>query len=280
MTGGPRFRAPPWLGTPRLAGKTILLHAEQGFGDTVQFARYAPLLARAGAKVLLEVQPELKELLSGLDGVSAVLARGDRLPRFDWHCPLASLPLAMNTELATVPARSPYLSAPPQRVARWRPRLEALPSRRVAIAWSGRATHANDRNRSIALAELEPLIAMPEFRFVSIQRELRPADAARLAGDPRITHLGDELADFADTAAVLSLVEMLICVDTSVAHVAGALGRPTYVLLPFQPDWRWGLEGKHSPWYPPAVTLFRQQRPGDWPGVIERAAAALAATAR
>jgi tetratricopeptide (TPR) repeat protein len=275
-SGKPRFRAPPWLGEPSPAGRSILLHAEQGLGDTVQFARYAPILARGGAKVVLEVQPELKELLSALDGVSVVIARGDKLPPFDLHCPLASLPLAMKTEIATIPAEFPYLKASEQRLARWRSRLEALPAPRIALAWSGQATHANDHNRSIALAQLERLIAVPGFQFVSVQRDLRAADAGRVAGDPRITHVGSELADFADTAAVLSLADLTISVDTSVAHVAGALGRPAFVLLPFQPDWRWMLDREASPWYP-AVRLFRQQRAGDWDGVIERVRTALLA---
>ncbi len=278
MSGKPRFRAPPWLGETPLAGKTILLHAEQGLGDTVQFARYAPVLARAGARVLLEVQPELKQLLSGLDGVAAVIAEREKLPHFDLHCPLASLPLAMKTEIETIPQDIPYLKASEQQIARWHSRLEAMAPPRIALAWSGRSTHLNDRNRSMAFAHLEPLLALPEFRFVSLQRELRPADAERLTVAPRIVHLGNELADFGDTAAVLMLVDLLICVDTSVGHVAGALGRPAFVLLPFQPDWRWGLDQPRSPWYPQALTLFRQTRPGDWPGVIERVRAALLAS--
>jgi tetratricopeptide (TPR) repeat protein len=274
MSGPARFRAPPWLGGSPLAGRTILLHAEQGLGDTVQFARYMPLLARAGANVVLEVQPELKDLLAGLPGAAAVIARGDKLPPFDLHCPLASLPLAMNTELATIPTEFPYLKSSEPHLARWRSRLETISRPCVALVWSGRAAHANDRNRSIALAELEPLIAMPGIHFVSIQRELRVGDAERLASQPCITHLGEQLSDFADTAAILSLLDLLICVDTSVVHVAGALGRPAFVLLPFQPDWRWGLSGERSPWYP-ALRLFRQQRPGDWAGVIDRVRAAL-----
>jgi tetratricopeptide (TPR) repeat protein len=274
MPAKPRFRAPPWRGEP-LAGKTILLHAEQGLGDTVQFARYVPLLARAGARVVLEVQPELKTLLSGLGGISEVIKEGEKLPRFDVHCPLASLPLAMQTEPGTIPSEFPYLKVSEQHITRWRTRIETVPSPRIALAWAGRITHANDRNRSTTLEAVEPLIALPQFRFVSIQRELRASDAARLAANSRITDVGSELADFTDTAAVLSLVDLLICVDTSVAHVAGALGRPTFVLLPFQPDWRWGLDRAHSAWYPQSLTLFRQARPGDWAGVIERVRAAL-----
>ena len=269
MTARKDFRKPAWLGETALAGKTILLHAEQGLGDTVMFARYAPLLARAGAKVVLEVQPELKALLAGLDGVAAVLGRGEPLPLFDLHCPLASLPLACKTELSNIPAEIPYLRASEQHIAKWRPRLEALPSPRVALAWSGRATHINDRNRSLMLAQLGPLLSLPGARFVSIQHEPRQADAEMIAREPRIMHVGDELADFADTAAVLALADLVICADTSVAHVAGALGRPTCVLLPFQPDWRWTLDRERSPWYP-AVKLFRQPAPGDWSSVVAR----------
>ena len=244
------LRKPLWLGETPLAGKTILLHAEQGLGDTVMFARYAPLLARAGARVVLEVQPELKGLLAGLEGVAAVVARGEPLPPFDVHCPLTSLPLACKTELSNVPADIPYLHASETLIAKWRSRLDGVPAPYVALAWSGRATHVNDRNRSLSLSQLEPLLEADDVRFVSIQHELRPADAEILAREPRIAHLGAELADFTDTAAVLALADLVICVDTSIAHVAGALGRPTWLLLPFQPDWRWTLERETSPWYP------------------------------
>jgi tetratricopeptide (TPR) repeat protein len=274
MSARPRFRQPLWLGQSPPANRTILLHAEQGLGDTIQFARYAPLIARMDAKVLLEVQPELKELLSGLDGVAAVIGQGESLPAFDLHCPLASLPLACKTELATVPAEIPYLRADEARLAKWRPRLEAIAGPRVALAWSGRATHVNDRNRSIAFAEFAPLLATPGVQFVSVQRELRPADAAELAQQDRILNLGESLADFSDTAAVLALVDLVVTVDTAVAHLAAAMGRPTIVLLPFQPDWRWTL-GPTSPWYP-AAQLFRQVSPGDWGGVIARVTEKLA----
>ena len=276
MTARKDLRKPLWLGETPLAGKTILLHAEQGLGDTVMFARYAPVLARSGARVVLEVQSELKELLDGLEGVAAVVARGEPLPPFDLHCPLASLPLARKTDLSSIPADMPYLSASGERIAKWRPRLEALPSPRVALAWSGRATHFNDSNRSLSLAQFEPLLNLPNARFISVQRDLRPADANMLARETRILNLGGELADFADTAAVLAHADLTICVDTSVAHVAGALGRPAYVLLPFQPDWRWTLDRETSPWYP-AMRLFRQPAPGDWASVIARVRDELAA---
>jgi tetratricopeptide (TPR) repeat protein len=263
------LRAPLWLGETPLAGKTILLHAEQGLGDTVMFARYVPRLARLGAKIVLEVQPELVALLATLDGAGAIVGRGQALPAHDLHCPLASLPLALKTEPAEIPAEFPYLRAAEPRLAKWRARLEGIPAPRVALVWSGRATHVNDRRRSLTLEQLEPLLSVPGVRFISLQRELRDACAARLGGESRITHLGDELTDFADTAAILTLVDQLICVDTSVVHVAGALGRSSLVLLPFQPDWRWMLERERSPWYP-ALKLFRQPSPRDWAGPIAR----------
>jgi Tfp pilus assembly protein PilF len=275
MAVKPRFRGRAWLGETSVKGKTILLHAEQGLGDTIQFARYAPLLARDGAKVVLEVPPELKDLLAGIQGVSAVIARGDTLPAFDLHCPLGSLPLAMKTELSGVPADIPYIRVAEDRIAHWRERIEAVPGRRIAIAWSGSAGHVNDRNRSIPLAQLDRLLATPGLRFISVQRDLRPDDAEHLAGQTGLLHVGDDLADFSDTAAVLSLCDMTICVDTSVAHLAAALGRPLCVMIPFQPDWRWTADGERTPWYP-QVRLFRQAAPGDWAGVVSRLSEVLA----
>jgi tetratricopeptide (TPR) repeat protein len=259
------FGRPLWLGEYPLARKTILLHAEQGLGDTIQFVRYAPLVARTGATVVLEVQPELKELLAQVEGVSRVVARGDPLPAFDVHCPLASLPLAFRTEAATVPAAIPYLAVSGERISKWRPRMESLAAPRVALAWSGRATHANDRQRSIPLGRLAPLFEVP-VRFVSVQRDPREPDQAALRELP-IAHVGDDLESFTDTAAVLALADLVIAVDTSVAHLAAAMGRPTWTLLPFAPDWRWTLQGERSPWYPSA-RLFRQPSPADWDSVI------------
>jgi tetratricopeptide (TPR) repeat protein len=263
------FGKPLWLGEYPLGRKTILLHAEQGLGDTIQFVRYASALAKAGAKVVIEVQPELTDLLARVEGVAGVHASGAPLPAFDVHCPMGSLPLALKTEPATIPADRPYLTASAERIAKWRERIERLPSPRIAIAWSGRAAHANDRNRSIALARLEPLLALDKVSFVSIQRELRDADGEVLARAPRLTHVGGDLGDFDDTAAVVSLVDLVISVDTSVVHLAAALGRPTWILLPFWPDWRWMLDRADSPWYPTA-RLFRQSAPGGWDSVIAR----------
>jgi tetratricopeptide (TPR) repeat protein len=264
---------PLWLGEYPLGRKTILLHAEQGLGDTIMFARYAPLLARAGATVILEVQPALKSLLGGLEGVT-VLAEGEKLSAFDVHCPLGSLPLATKTTLDTVPADVPYLRASEEAVAKWRSCIGELPGKKIAIAWAGNRDHINDRNRSIALTQLRPLLETPGFSFVSIQRELRENEQNLSDEAPNITHVGTELADFTDTAAVVSLCDAVVTVDTSVAHLAAALGRPTSILLPFWPDWRWTLDRDASPWYPQA-RLFRQGADGNWDAVIARVQAAL-----
>jgi tetratricopeptide (TPR) repeat protein len=272
------FGKPLWLGEYPLTRKTILLHHEQGLGDTIQFVRYATPLARTGAKVMIEVPAALASLLARVEGVSGVVETGAPLPAFDVHCPMGSLPRALRTEPTTVPASVPYLRADAERLAKWRERIERLPGVRIALAWSGSAAHANDRNRSLALARFEPLLGLDTVSFVSIQRELRDEDAATLARTPRLTHVGDDLRDFEDTAAVVSLCDLVISVDTSVVHLAGALGRPTWVLLPFWPDWRWMLDRDDSLWYPTA-RLFRQNAPGQWDGVLARVREALAAFA-
>jgi tetratricopeptide (TPR) repeat protein len=261
------FTAPLWLGDSSLDGKTILLHAEQGYGDTLQFMRYAPLFAGRGANVILEVQPELARLLSPLSGVAAVIARGKSLPRFDCHCPLLSLPLAFATELATIPAQIPYVAPADQDVALWR---ERLPRRRplVGLVWSGERTHDNDSNRSLPLETLLPLLQTPNVTFVSLQHEVRDEDASLLQQQSAVVHVGDRLRDFADTAAAVSLLDAVISADTAVAHLAGAMGKPLSLLLPFGADFRWLRERDDSPWYPTA-RLFRQPEFGDWRSVIE-----------
>lgn len=267
------FARPLWLGESSVAGRSVLLHADQGLGDTVQFCRYVPLLAARGATVVLEVQPPLESLLAPLAGASRVLARGEPLPPFDCHCPLLSLPLAFDTRLASVPAQIPYLRADPLRVDKWRARLGACRSPRVGLAWSGRIAHGNDRNRSIALAKMSRLLT-PGAQFVSLQKDLRAGDKPVLDERTDILHFGDELDDYADTAALIELMDVVIAVDTSVAHVAGAMGKTTWILLPFNPDWRWLLDREDSPWYPTA-RLFRQPAHGDWDAVLEGVARAL-----
>lgn len=262
-----KLAAPSWLGEELLDGKTILLHAEQGLGDTIQFVRYAPLLAARGARVVLEVQPQLRRLLSGMTSVASVVARREELPRFDYHCPLLSLPLAFGTELATIPACVPYIAPPAERIAIWRQRL---PKRRplVGLAWSGERAHDNDVNRSIRLATLKPLLDVADVQFVSLAHDVRDEDAQFLKSRVEVFQIGQEFSDFADTAAAVAQLDAVISVDTAVAHLAGAMGKPLLLLLPFAADFRWLRERRDSPWYPTA-RLFRQQHFGDWTGTVE-----------
>jgi tetratricopeptide (TPR) repeat protein len=266
---------PLWLGEYPLFRKTILLHAEQGLGDTIQFLRYAPLAARTAAKVIIEVQPELAKLVPTMAPLARVIGRGETLPDFDVHCPLPSLPLAFKADLGNIPADVPYLRAGEDRLAKWRVSLERFARPRIALAWSGSRAHVNDRNRSIALSRLEPLLATDGLQFISIQRDLRDGDAEILRRDDRIVPLGAELVDFADTAAVIALCDLVISVDTAVAHLAGAMAKPVWILLPFSPDWRWMLNRADSPWYPTA-RLFRQPAAEDWESVLAAVMAELA----
>ena len=271
------FAAPQWFGQEDIAGKTLLIHAEQGFGDAIQFCRYAPMLAARGAHVVLEAPRPLLPVLRSLEGVETLVAAGDPLPRFDLHCPLMSLPLALGTRLETIPAESPYLVAPAERVARWSAELGPPAAPRVGLVWFGKPTHLNDRNRSIPLARF--LGALPGgLELFSLQDRARPEDAAALAARPDICRFDGRLGDFGDTAALASLMDMVIAVDTSVAHLAAALGRPTWILLPFSPDWRWLLGRDDSPWYP-SVRLFRQPARGDWDAALAEVRTALDAKA-
>ncbi|MDP3310931.1 MAG: tetratricopeptide repeat protein, partial [Polaromonas sp.] len=261
------FPQPLWLGTESLEGKTILLHAEQGLGDTLQFSRYARLVAQRGARVILEVQPPLLRLLTGLDGVAQVLAQGSESPPFDCHCPLLSLPLAFKTTLSTMPPPL-AIEKNPDSMARWAARLGTGQRPRIGLVWSGNPGHNNDLHRSIALADL--LGHLPSGpQYVSLQKDVRATDRATLEARSDILHVGDDLEDFTDTAALCELMDGVVSVDTSVAHLAGTLGRKLWLLLPFNPDWRWMLERTDSPWYPGAV-LCRQPAIGDWDSVLSR----------
>jgi len=268
-------RAPLWLGGADIAGATILLHAEQGLGDTIQFARYAPMVAERGATVLLEVLPGLRPLFAGMQGVAAVFERGDALPDFAWQCPLMSLPLAFGTDLGNIPATIPYVAADSARVAAWQNRLGPRTCPRIGLAWSGSPEHPNDAHRSIALADLAPLLGRAEVSFHCVQRSVRAVDAKTAIGIPGLATHEAALSDWGETAALLMLMDLVIAVDTSVAHLAGALGRPVWLMLPFRADWRWLLHRADSPWYP-GMRLFRQQEPGSWDGVLAEVGQALA----
>jgi tetratricopeptide (TPR) repeat protein len=272
------FHKPWWFGMADVRGKRLLLHPEQGFGDTIMFVRYVPLLVERGATVILEAQRALLPLLAQIEGLAAITPLGDPLPDFDVHCPLMGLPRAFGTTLDTIP-RGAYLSVPASQMHIWRERLSAFPGPRVGLVWAGNPTHDNDRHRSTSLRELIPLIGGSAAKFFSLQKELRAGDAELLAANPGIIHLGNDLLTFEDTAAVVSNLDVVITVDTSVAHLAGALGKPVWIMLPYIPDWRWLLDREDSPWYPTA-RLFRQTTRDDWKGVVERLGSEMAVLAR
>ncbi len=268
-----------WLGgsgDEGLKGRTILLHAEQGLGDTLQFCRYASAVKTLGARVILEVQPPLKTLLSGLAGVDQVIAIGEALPPCDRQTPLLSLPLALGAG-SDIPG-APYLVADPAREIVWRDRLPPARGPRIGLVWAGSSAHGNDRNRSISAQALAPVISAARSlgaQTISLQKEVRASDLAWLEQAPEILRVEDRLTDFAETAALISICDLVISVDTSVAHLAGALGRPLWLLIPKPCDWRWMSDREDTPWYPGA-RLFRQAAPGDWTGALDRMAQALA----
>ncbi|MFN9834416.1 MAG: tetratricopeptide repeat protein [Phenylobacterium sp.] len=260
---------PAWLGGKEIRGRTVLLHSEQGLGDTLQFCRYAALVKDMQARVILRVPAPLVGLVSTLQGVDAVVSESDALPEFDEHCPLLSLPLAFRTRLDTIPAPSPYLSSRADRRAVWSRRLGETRSLRVGLAWSGAWSTSSGFNRSIPLAELlRRLPAGPTY--VCLQKDVRAIDQAALDSSG-IRVFRDEVRDFEDTAALCDLVDLVISIDTSIAHLAGALGRPTWVLLSKVPDWRWMLDRPDSPWYLTA-RLYRQSVMGRWDSVLEQVA--------
>ena len=263
------FPQPLWLGGDNISAKTILLHSEQGFGDTIQFCRYVPLVVARGARVVLEVEKPLQRLMATLAGTALVVTKGGPLPDFDLQCPLLSLPFAFRTELETIPSSTPYLHAPLQGLTDWETRLGEKRRPRIGLAWSGSVAHERDADRSISLSALLPLLNS-DATFVSLQKDVRPADAAVLDQCGDILHFGDAFGDFSDTAAFISKLDLVISVDTSIAHLAGALGKPVWVLLSYIPDWRWLLDRDSSPWYPTA-RLFRQNDTRTWDSVIMRA---------
>lgn len=278
-----RFAAPAWAGEP-VDGRTVLLHPEQGAGDVIQFVRYAPLLAARGARVICAVTAPLKPLIDSLAGPSVEVTVWDRAapPAHDLHCPYLSLPHGFATTLDTIPAAGPYLAAAADRVDVMAARIATVvaaartaaeaedrtadgPRLRVGLVWAGNPAFANDRHRSVPLTTLAPLLALPGIDFVSLQKDLREGDEVLLQ-QHEVAQLGPDLADFAATAAAIEALDLVIAVDTAVAHLAGALGKPVWILLPFSPDWRWLTGRADSPWYPTA-RLFRQPALGDWSSI-------------
>ena len=264
---------PRWTGGEPIAGRTILAYANQGLGDTIHFCRYANLLRARGARVVLWVQRPLVQLLSqSLPGVTSI-ATSDRVPDYDCHLSLFALPLAMGTELETIPASPRYLAADAAGAQRWNRRLPPGRRPRVGLVWRGNPALSLDRRRSIELADLLPLLGA-DVTWVGLQKDLTAADRATIPPDSSLLAFGDALEDFTDTAAIIENLDLVVSVDTSVAHLAAAMGKPTWILLPYVADWRWLIGRSDSPWYPTA-RLFRQSEPGNWAAVVERVAVAL-----
>jgi len=275
--GYPDLAEPEWQGEA-FAGRTLLLYAEAGFGDTMQFVRYLPMVAAKGGSIVLQVQPPLVPLLRANANVT-VVALGEPLPRFDLHLPLIGLPRVFGTRLDSIPAAIPYLRADSAKLSQWRGTLDDKTSLRVGVVWSGNPRHKGDRLRSLAAEKLLPRLVMPDVKLYSLQKDLRAADAPALAAlGQGIVDLAPLLADFSDTAAAVAALDLVIAVDTSVAHLAGALGRPVWLLLPYALDWRWMRDREDTPWYP-SMRLFRQPAPQAWDDVIARVSAELARVA-
>lgn len=266
----PPHDKPHWDGRPLLQ-ETLLLIGDQGFGDTIQFCRYIPDVAKRCPNLLVACSPEMRPIISQQPGIVRCVERWEQMPAFDAYCPLSGLPRLFETSLANIPARIPYVKADPAKVISWRRRLDALVPksyRRIGLVWAGRPTHGNDFNRSLSLSRLGPLFTVPGIALVSLQLGPAQADIGRYWGRAPLINLGAEIRDFTDTMAVLAGLNRLVCVDTSVAHLAGAMGLPVSLLLPYAPDWRWLMGRTDTPWYP-SITLHRQTAPGHWDSAID-----------
>ena len=260
------FIQPKWLGKEQVAGKTLLIHSEQGLGDVIQFCRYIPMLEKLGAEVILEIKATLVPLVSTLKCNLKIIEDGMELPNFDMYCPIMSMPLAFKTSINTIPHEVPYLYCDSDKIKVWHKKLGSKTKLRIGFVWSGSKTHKNDRNRSISLETFEPILQLP-FEFHSIQKQIDSQEEAYLSKFQNVSLHQNDLLDFSDTAALLSQMDLTISVDTSVAHLAGALGKSLWLMLPFNPDYRWMVDGEISPWYP-TMTLFRQTDIGNWNKVI------------
>jgi tetratricopeptide (TPR) repeat protein len=266
------------VGHPDVSGKTILLYSEQGIGDTIQFVRYAAIFAERGARVIVQCPWPVKSLLEKCDGVRLAYSLTDPLPKYDWHVPLLSLPHAFGTTFETIPTKIPYLKVDDSRRKSWRARLEtASPAGtklRAGLAWAGNPKHKNDVNRSIHPKFFEPLAQFESINYFTLQKSNENEKAAIRCERPKLIDFTGYLCDFAETAALVEQLDLIICADTAIAHLAGALGKEVWLMCPFVPDFRWGLHGERTPWYP-SIRIFRQKKPQDWDGVMTEVVAAM-----
>jgi ADP-heptose:LPS heptosyltransferase len=267
-TNYPTYPQLAWRGQEDIRGKKILIHSEQGLGDSIQFIRYLEQIHQLGAEIILEVPKTLATLVNTIKTPITVIEKGSKLPEFDAYCPLLSLPYVFKTTVDTIPSVVPYLFADKKKVSKWNHRLGVKTRKRIGLVWSGSTVHKNDHNRSIPLEIFTDLLKLP-VEWHSLQNEYRTKDKNFLDSHPEIRQHQEELGDFADTAALIECMDLVISVDTSVAHLAGALGKTTWILLPFIPDFRWMLEREDCPWYP-TVKLLRQDEERDWKKVITK----------
>ena len=263
-----RFEGRLWLGQDDVRGKRLLLHAEQGFGDTFQFLRYVRLVAELGAEVLLEVPKAVVPLVAPLFGIQRVYETDTQLPEFDLQCPLPSLPLALGTTETSVPNHLPYLFAEATLVSEWRERLGEARGLRIGVVWSGNPDHVNDANRSISLDQFLDAFS-GDVQLIALQKEFRASDATALKRKSAPMLVDDQLKSFADTAAIIELCDLVVCIDTGVAHLAAAMNKPTWILVDMVSDWRWQRDRTDSPWYP-NVKLYRQTERHSWSPVLLR----------
>lgn len=274
----PAMTSAHWNGM-RIPNGRLLLVGDQGYGDTIQFARYIPMAAARCQEVIVGCSAEMAPLLANIPGVSQYCHRWTDVPGHAAHCRLSSLPYLFRTQPDTIPSRIPYMKADPNRIAHWRDRLAyTLPAgvKRIGLAWTGRPTHPNDRRRSLPLAALRSLTDVGPAAFVSLQKPMPARDLEAMTLFPGMTDLSNDLTDFGETAALIENLDLVVTVDTSMGHLAGALGRPAWILIPKAADWRWMLDREDSPWYP-TVRLFRQQKPGAWDEPMARLRSALGA---
>jgi hypothetical protein len=261
---------PTWLGKESLQGKTILIYGEQGLGDFIQFCRYVKLVSDLGAKVILETPEALAGLMESLEGISQLVIKGEEFPIYDYQSPLLSLPLAFHTNLNSIPNAVGYINLDHHlnKTMEWKARLGSKLKPRVGLVWSGNPRHKNDHNRSLLLRDIFPFLPN-QFEYISLQKEVREVDKLTLDSNPLILNFASYLNDFLDTAALIDNLDLVITVDTSVAHLSGALGKKTLLLLPYVADWRWLLDREDSPWYP-SMKLYRQHAIGDWNSVLDK----------
>ena len=275
VIGERSFHEPIWSGAESLKNKTILLYREQGLGDFIQFSRYSQFVVSLGARVILEVPHDLMDLMSNLHGVSRFIVKGQSLPAFDFCCPIMSLPFALSINQGNISSFSGDIQFQnkPNKLMEWQARLGSSSKKRIGLVWSGNPLHKNDHNRSIPLRDIIPFLPN-QFEYVSLQKEIRVDDKLTLELNPQILSFTKHLKTFSDTAALIGGLDLVISVDTSVAHLSGALHKPTWILLPFVPDWRWLLDRDDSPWYP-SIRLFRQEKRSDWSAVFKNLSKAL-----